>query len=703
MRASSMKKSTASGREPKPSSKGLWFVLLALLLSTSACKKEATEEQPEEELRCEQDDSEGADTAMNLTAGEEAEGHLCPKLDEDWYAFTLGANDRLLEVSLQMTNPRAPVEPTYAVWSAGAGGSAGEVAAEPPSEAVGVGAVISEVHCLQPGDYFLAVRDQGNDAQDIRNRYRLSIALMPEPDESESNDDADQATRLDSGQARQGYIACGSDQDWYAVSVAQGEVLRVHLESEPSGYQPLLRILAADGNQLAEASNPASSVESTLIDLHQVVPTAGDYFLVVSDDDDLQSDPTVPYTIEVETIRDQDRNEPNNHPGEATPLADSAVACGEQWSVEFEATGTIGSPGDTDWFRLPVTGCGSGLLEAELVFDNSGRSDQEAWRLQSEVQASVALVRSHGGTPCAEDSSCQSLNIECDQGEDWAEWQCQGYYNACGTDGLCVGASVCLPDGTCGANQTERHYRVATEPDPITGPPPPHEVVLSAPVFGGDNLYLRVTDYQSDGGDPGAVYRLRVRIRSEPDANDRGGTPNNLYGNTLTTLNLELAMEQSLDRAVAIPVHDCTAGDCCDAATWAEGAISYQNDFDLFVYDHPCPGTDCSLKLYHRVDDGPVQHGLYLFQGSWLWFTFAIDGDDTFGNDECLYAFQNHQSPYYILIRDYLGEDELAQEQVGIATRWSADQGYSFCIEKYSNQCEVPPCALAANDECTSP
>lgn len=699
MRASSMRKSTAFGPER---ARALLPFIGCFLLLVAGCKEKEEPEELVDEQRCEKDDSEGADTAVELAAGEEVEGYLCPRLDEDWYALTMGADDRLLEVSLQMTNPRAPVEPTYAVWTAGTDRSAGGVAAEPPSEAVGVGAVIDEVHCLQPGDYYLSVRDQGNDAQDIRNRYRLQIAFMPEPDEEESNDEAGEATALEAGQSQQGFIACGGDQDWYSVTIAQGEVLQVRLESEPAEYQPLLRILGPEGDPIAEAGNPASSVEATAIDIYQVVPAAGVYYLVVTDDDDLQSDPTVPYSITVDTIRDEDANEPNNHPREATALSDSAVACAGEWSIDFEASGTIGSPGDTDWFRLPMTGCGRAVIEAELVFDNSGRSDQEAWDLQSEVQASIALVRSHTRTPCSEDTSCQSLNINCDQGEEHAEWQCQGFFNACGGDGLCVGASVCLPDGTCGANQTERHYRMAAVPDSITGPPPPHEVVLSAPVFGGENLYLRVADYQSDGGDPAAVYTLRVRIRTEPDANDRG-TPNNLYGNTLTTLNLELAMDQSRERAVAVPVHDCTAADCCDAATWTEGNISYQNDFDLFVYDHPCPGEDCSLKLYHRVDDGPVQHGLYLFQGSWLWFTFAIEGSDTFGNDECLYAFQGHESPYYILIRDYLGEDEPAQEQVGIATRWSADQGYAFCIEKYSNQCEVPPCRLAANDECTSP
>jgi hypothetical protein len=678
------------------------LVLGGLLLVAAGCKEEAEEEETVDELSCEKDDSEGADTAVDLEPGEETEGYLCPRQDEDWYALSLAAGDRLLEVSLQMTNPRAPVEPTYAVWSTDGRGRPKTVVAEPPAESVGVGAVISEVHCLDPGDYFISVRDQGNDAQDLRNRYRLRAEPLPEPDDNEPNQDADSATPLRAGGEIQGFIACGGDQDHYLVTVAQQEVVQVNLSSEIAGYQPRLRLLTAFGNVLADQENAAGTAEATDIDLYQVVPSAGDYLLVVSDDDDVETDPDVPYTIRFAAISDRDPNEPNNHPGEAVALSESTEPCAELWSAVYEVRGTIGSPGDTDWYRLPVSGCEGGLVEADLAYDNGARSDADAWTLQSEVQASLTLLRSHAATPCADDADCQSLNIECAAGQEHAEWECQGYFNACGSDGFCVGAAVCLPDGTCGANQVERHYRSAAVPDPITGPPPPHEVALGAPLFGGDDLYLRVSDFQSDGGDPDAEYTLQVRVRSDTDAHDRAPTPNNVYGNSLTSENLQAAVEQSLDRAVGVVVHDCTSGDCCDTAEWTEGAVSYQNDFDLYTYDHPCPEADCLLKLHYRVDDGPVDHGLFLYQGASEWYSFEIAGTGVFGDDECLYAYFKHENPYYILVRDYLGEDAPPEEQVGWAGRWSPDQLYSFCIEKYSDKCEAP-CEQTENDGCTSP
>jgi len=91
--------------------------------------------------------------------------------------------------------------------------------------------------------------------------------------------------------------------------------------------------------------------------------------------------------------------------------------------------------------------------------------------------------------------------------------------------------------GVCGAIQTERHYQVAAVPATISAAPPENKVSLGAPWFGDDTIYLRVSDYQSDGGDPSVTYTLRVRIRLDPDPADRASPPNNLYGNLLNNDN----------------------------------------------------------------------------------------------------------------------------------------------------------------------
>ncbi len=679
-------------------------LLLLGLIALFGCQEDGEEVVESDDPRCETDDSRDTDTAVDLAMDESASGFICPRLDMDWYAFELGSGDRLLSVSSEMSSDISAVELTYAVYPKSDTETAVAVPAADGS---------AEVHCLEPGDYYLVLRDQGNDNEDIRHDYTLTLSSQPDPDGAEPNNQMENASVIQNGATVQGYIACQGDRDWYALEVAQGNVLGIHLTSEPTAYQPTLQLLSADGNILAERINAAGAIEATAIDVFHVLLATGPYYIVVSDNDHKEADPSVSYTLSVEAVADQDTHEPNNTPGDATALIDVEQACAADWSSNFTIQGTVGARADVDWIKLPVTGCAGGLIEAELAFDTQGLSPQDAWEFQSEVQASIALVRAHAATPCAGDTECQSLKIACDPEE--AGWECEGYFNACRSDGFCTGGSVCLPSGVCGATETERHYRAAAVPDNISGPPPANRVNLSAPLFGDNVVYLRVSDYQSDGGDASVLYTLNVRIRQDPDPNDRAAVPNNLYANVLNNDNFPV--EESFPRAVRLPVHDCAAGDCCaGSASWVTGAISYQNDVDWFRYAHPCPCEDCLLTLHYRVDDGPVEHGLYLYQNAYHpFFSFRIEGSAAFGDDECLYAYQGHCgscdtaagestdcSTYYIAIRDYLGEGELAQEVIGTATRWSADQSYQICLEKVFDGCQSP-CEVAEDGTCTSP
>lgn len=667
------------------------------------CEKDAEEVVESDEPKCERDDSRDKDSAIDIAMDEPASGYICPQLDMDWFAFKLESGDRLLSVSREMSSDLSGIDLTYAVYPKNDTESA--VATPESDESV-------EVHCLEPGDYYLVLRDENDDFADIRHDYTLTLSSQPDPDGAEPNDQMENAFVLQNGANVQGYIACQGDQDWYAIDVAQGNVLGIHLTSEIAAYQPTLRLLSADGNTIAERINAAATVEATTLDVFHVLLATGTYYISVSDDDLTEADPSVSYTLAVEAVSDQDTHEPNNEPGDATALTDIEQACATDWSSEFEIQGTIGARADVDWIKLPVTGCAGGVIEADLGFETQGLSAQDAWEFQSEVQASIALVRSHEATPCSEDTLCQSLEIACDPDEEG--WECEGYFNSCRSDGWCTGGSVCLPNDRCGATETERHYRVAAIPDTINGPPPENRVRLSAPLFGDNIVYLRVADYQSDGGDASVRYTLRVRIRQDPDPNDRAAVPNNLYANSLNNKNFPV--EESYPRAVSLPVHDCTTGDCCEgAASWVTGTISYQNDVDWFKVAHPCPCEDCLLKLYYQVDDGPVEHGLYLYRNDWVWFSFDIEGTGAFGDDECLYAYQGHCyncdiaagevpecTTYYIAIRDYLGEEELAQEIIGTASHWSSDQSYRICLEKYFDGCQSP-CEVAQDGTCKAP
>jgi len=552
----------------------------------------------------------------------------------------------------------------------GSGGATMAVAGPNPM-AVGPANDIDDTHCLDPGRYFLVVRDQGDNAQDLRNPYGLTVAAAPEPDGNEPNQDSGSARALTAGSMVTGNISCVGDQDWYSITAGSGQVLRVQLAMDIAGFEPRVRVFDSSETLVVEASNPAATLEATNLNIFRVLPAGGTYYVVVSDDDDVEADPNVPYTLLVELINDLDDNEPNDHPDEATRL--SAATCSGGWSGWIEERGTIGSPGDVDWFRLDNSGCGTGIVEAEVQIAAGGLTNEEAWEQQREVQASVSLVRPHTGSPCSDDLICRTLQQTCT-----TEWDCEGYFNSCLPEELCAGATVCLPGGDCGATEALRAYRPLSVPVPVTGPPPVNRAILSAPLFGDNPVYLRVADFQSDGGNPDAVYTLRVRVRADPDSNEH----NNLYANTLVG---ELPIAESLPRARSIPIHNCTGGDCCGSGNWVTANIGYENDIDWYTFNHPCPGGDCLFRVLYQVDSGPVDLVFFIYSGEseWVSRSFPAGSSGAVGGTgaggSCIYAYRSHGSDYYVMIRDEA------------ATRdWSSDQTYRFCIEKITNGCAAP-------------
>lgn len=636
---------------------------------------------------CQRDPSGHAGEAVDLPLDSEVTGYLCPVEDVDWYRVETGADAGLLRVRLAIDGDLSPVEPSYAVYRVDAAGAPGEVVGAPPSTLLGQ--PLDEVHCVSPGRYLVAVRDDGDDAQDFRRPYRLTVSATPDPDLAEPNDGAEEATPLASGAVARGAISCGGDEDWFALDVAAGQLVRARLELGAARFDPVLRLVTAAGELVGLRDNPAGRIQATDLELALVPPGPGRYYLVVGDDDGQDADPTVEYTLSVTAASDADPNEPNHHPDLATPLGASAAACGAAAGAWREQRGTIGAPGDNDWYRLPLTGCSpQGILEAEVEYDVAGLGAAELAELRREVQLALTFVRAHRASPCQVDSDCQALTKTCHN-----SWDCSGLFNTCRPDGFCAGAAVCLPEGVCGANVVQRREAGAAAPEPVR---------LSAPLFGDDVVYLRVADFQSDGAAPGVSYRLRARVRAEPDANE----PSNVYAPELLE-SFPTAIQAGAARPV--PVHDCTgaAPDCCGPDTWVAGALSYENDLDWYRYDHPCPGQDCNLRLVYELDGGPVDFVVSVYREGALWFGGVVGpGREAasqpplaghYGGvgpaDSCLYAFSGHEGAdytYQIVLRD-----------LATVRDWSPDQGYRFCLERVSSGCESP-CELY-DDGCGVP
>jgi hypothetical protein len=649
---------------------------------------------------CSFDDSGDPDSALPLTLAAETEGFLCPVEDEDWYAFEMAPGDHLLRVQLTMKGDLSPVEPSYAVWSVNAQGAPDRVVAEPPPELLG--GALDVVHCVAPGRHLVVVRDDGADAQDLRRAYGLKIVSSKDPDTAEPNDDATGATPLSAAPAT-GAIACRGDEDWYALDVGPGELLRLRLTAPPGGLETTLSLRAADGELLLREQNLGGTVKATALDRFAIVPGAGTYYVVISDDDGEDADPAVTYQLTVDRVADADPNEPNHHPDVATPLAAATTACGADWSSMLERVGTIAAEGDADWYVLPLSGCDGGIVEATATFVTTPLSPAAAWALQQKVQASLTLVRADLKTACAVDADCQALSSRpCED-----EWDCAGYGNNCLPEGLCAGAAVCLPTKNCGATVLERHHQSSSIPANPSTPPPPNEAKLSAPLGPGQFLWLRVADFQANGAEPTVSYRLRARVRQETDTHE----PSNVYATSLLS-EFPVGLHQQL--ATPIPVHRCIQpvletdppADCCDGSSWIEGSLAYENDLDWYRYDHPCPGEDCMLRVQFEIDPGPVDAVMSVYREKALWYdtlnpTTELPAqtllDKSFGglgaSASCFYAYQGHEGDpfnYYLMVRDLADVRE-----------WSADQRYRVCVEKVADGCSSP-CKLYP-DGCGQP
>ncbi|MEZ4474939.1 MAG: hypothetical protein R3F60_29940 [bacterium] len=493
---------------------------------------------------CAFDDSTDAPSALPLTPGTAVTGALCPVEDQDWYRLTVPAAHGLVTVRLAMDAPVSPVEPTWTL-RARAGAAAGAVVASPA--AAEVGRPLASTHCVGAGDFDLVVRDQGDDAQDRRSHYVLDVTTAPDPDPSEPDNGPDRARLIEGGTPVSGRIACRGDEDWYALDVGDRQLVRFSLTAPVGTWQPAIRVVDEDANVLLSLNNPAGAREPTALRRAVAVPAAGRVFLVVSDDDGSDGDAEHGYELTAEASSEFDDNEPNDTAASATGTA--ALTCGPDWTDWAIFQGSIGRVGDTDWFRIPLEGCGQGLIEADVVLPTNDLTPAEAWELQRSLQPSLAVVRGHEDSPCAADEECRALNLSCQDG-----WGCAGYFNVCLADNRCAGATACLQEGHCGAFRVERHLEAQAVPAEPAAPPPPLQARISAPLERRTAIYLRLSDFGGDAEAPTRLYTLRVRVRRDPDRNEPSNvyTPGPLRGDTVAV------QTRFATRNTVVPVHDCT-------------------------------------------------------------------------------------------------------------------------------------------------
>ncbi|MCP4676377.1 MAG: hypothetical protein GY854_12870 [Deltaproteobacteria bacterium] len=672
-------------------------VLLVALVC--ACNGENNESIPdggqdtEQESPCPWDDDDEHANATALTMSSPAEGFLCPIGDQDWYAITVPSGTDLLSVELTVDAPVAPIDPTYSIWTADA---ASVVASPTASEAAGSSKPIQIVHGLEAGEYLLVVRDRADDSEDVRHPYRISIAGSVDTDTNEPNNTDDTATAT-GGTAMQGYISYRGDEDWFQVeSEAQG-LLRLRLTMPMGGIEPAYRIVSPEGDDIISDANEAGKHGDTDLEYLQALETEGTYYVVISDDDNLDDDNSIPYSLELILEEDPDANEANDHPSEATELG--VFTCAAEWSDWTSVQAFLGSSGDIDWYKIELETCGRGLLEVEVSFD-------EPTTLPEDLQATARLVLEREQDVCVVDQDCQKLARTCE-----LDLDCSRVGNTCLDEGVCAGAGVCLPGDICGVS-----FLSVAAPETVGDPPnqttnPNRGTVLfAAPVNSNLPVYLAVEDYHSDAYSIDHGYTLRTRVRTDPDTHEISEA----YTAGPPTIDDEPGTH--IIHAKEVTVHDCIGGvSCCGSDTWEEGFISYSYDQDWYSYTHPCPGQDCMLRVVYEFGEGPVDFYMHVYEGETLWYDTLVDTfeeashaatSDVFGglgaDDECFYGFSEHQGEdnpffYYLMVRDTIYVSE-GQAEDG-TWDFSSEQAYRFCIEKIADGC-LEPCVQYPETGC---
>ncbi len=665
--------------------RALWVLtVLVTVLAVGCTKKDEngnTEPDGGEAPACAWDEYNSADTAGTLTLGTATTGYLCPYEDQDWYQFTVGAGSSLVTVLLVIDAPVSPVDPTYTIWSEGGE----ENLASPDSTEAAMPTVPLQItHNLGSGNYLIVVRDRAADGEDTRHPYQLTVTAGNDADTNEPNNTSDAATAAGTSLDADGYLSYRGDEDWYAITANDRDLVIVDLTMPAGGIQPAFRIVDGSGAELASQSNPGGAREATALNYVQALATAGTYYVVVYDDDNKDSDGSTSYNLQLSVVPDPDDNESNDTVASSTTLAEPGT----------HFTPYLASTDDIDWYAVD-SDPSDRIIQVDVVFD-------DATPLPEDLQAAIRLVYAPAdpsGKTCDIDQDCQVLNRECDN-----ELDCAGIGNTCLVTGYCAGAGICLPEGRCGANiitEWAKEY-VGGVINPNRG-----SVSLAAPTGGADTIYVAVQDYHANASSLTHSYDVMLSyLGADPDTRE----PSAVY----TAGPPQGDHDNALHMALASEV-DVYGPNGCSSGAWTTGVISYTYDQDWYMYEHPCPEEACMLEFHYDFSvAGPVDfyaqvyRPTYSMSNSWmdnLTDTVDVAADQaksgSFGGypsaTYCYYAYNgdgelSDAGPvdpyyYYINIRDMIYRDANPE---GGTWDWDREQPYRFCIEMDTLGCELP-------------
>jgi hypothetical protein len=532
-------------------------------------------------------------------------GVLCPAFDQDFFAFEVTAPGTIATIGLSMATPLTRVNPAYRIVrdDGSPEGAPTPFSGDDPDKSAGEATNFTAAHRIDvPGTYYVLVFDQQfvEDSFDIANPYALTVALSPDPDQNESNNDPTTATPLVVGTAISGQIATTGDEDWYAVSVPAGaKILDLTFEAVlDSGITHEIQVIAADAQTaivagLAVENGPVAGAESLRL-RSRVDGGATAYIRVKAQDGtDASLDPGAAYTFTATIIDNPDVNE--GAPGNDSAATATRVSSGASLSAALASTA------DQDIYRI-APGARSretpGVLIVGIDIDGV---DVRTFRPQVQVLSVDPEANANGqrcGAGCAlcDEDVCKEVRLQ-----------------------------RFVPGGG---------YRTAF------------------PLRDSRDVLVVVNEFGDDAFQDGAGYTITFEIVSDPDADEGDDVliPNLEFAGFANDDDLRRQFRDSKARArvlttnypanlplvpVPSPISgvpaeftrtvDCDAVGTGPQTVVASGRLTYEGDRDYFRVDVPAEGywaldfdyqltgaatTPVELTLFVRADDGLIANTL---------------------------------------------------------------------------------------------
>lgn len=279
-------------------------------------------------------------TAATVTPGQVWKATILPKGDVDWYRFRVKRHGELkvdvsgvpqdLDILLRLWNSdKQAISNWFAPLKAG-------------------GETHAAVDLPGPGLYLLEMADSHNDGRSV-DPFNIALKFTPSADRFEDNNSFGKATLLAVGETIEATVLPKGDSDWYRVEMDEQGALDIEVTGVPENIDISFRLWNSDKQAITHWFAPLKAGGETrgTIDIKH----AGSYVLEMRDGrDDARS--IRPYSVRLAFAPSQDRAEPNDSFGNASPL-----------KLGTPIRGTILPKGDSDWYRISTHRAGELKIE----------------------------------------------------------------------------------------------------------------------------------------------------------------------------------------------------------------------------------------------------------------------------------------------------------------------------------------------------